>query len=55
MVRNVLLVLVIALIAAGCALTWSGQSQAYAKEQRGQRPDDVLNGVRDGYLVVGMN
>lgn len=38
-----------------CSLTWWGQAKAYAEKNRGQRPDDVLDGVRDGYLVVGMN
>ena len=38
-----------------CSLTWWGQAKTYAEKNRGQRPDVVLDGVRDGRLVVGMN
>ena len=50
-----LIVLTVIMAMFSCSLTWKGQAKTYAEKNRGQRPEDVLDGVRDGRLVVGMN
>lgn len=54
-VSRILVLVLCFILLASCALTFWGQAKAYAEKNRGQRPDEILDGVRDGRLVAGMN